>query len=225
MLQWRWDEAETEFRRALQISPGYATAHNWYRWFLMNVGRTEEALVEAKRALELDPLSPIINRNLGDSYMLAGDYTRAIEPLRKSVELNPNDPIVRSYLTLTHIGLGAEPEVFECFPGQGAQPEVEAELRATYRDGGGPSVLRKALELRIAETQKHCTDFPVFAAEILAYLRESDRMFECLQDAVDQRKIWSILAHHVFEPYRSDPRFVAILEQMGLEKYLRREGT
>ena len=156
---------------------------------------------------------------------MAGDYPRAIEALKKTLELNPDDPIVRSLLTRTHIELGTEPEVFEYFPGQASRPEVEAELRAAYRDGGGPAVLRKALELRIAETQKHCTDFSVLAAEILAYVGESDRMFECLKEAVVQRRVFHVLGSPKFEPYRSDPRFIAILEQMGLEKYRRGEGT
>ena len=58
---WQWAEAETEYKRALELNPNYATAHQWYFLHLLMVGRTEEAMAEIKRAQELDPLSVIIN--------------------------------------------------------------------------------------------------------------------------------------------------------------------
>jgi TolB-like protein/Tfp pilus assembly protein PilF len=215
--EWKWDEAEREFHRGLQLSPGYSTAHHWYSWFLYIVGRTEEGLVEIQKALELDPLSPIINRTMGDDYLGIGDYATAIEPLQKTLELNPDDPLARSGLTVAYLEQGMEPEIFECFPGQGSRPEIQTELRNAYRAGGVEEYYRKGLELRIEETQKDCTDLPYVAARMLARLGEADRMLACLQEEVDERRVLTILGDQVYKPYRSDPRFVAILKQMGLE--------
>ncbi len=214
-FQWRWDEAETEYRQALQLNSGYATAHHWYAMFLLRDGRTDEALVEIERALELDPLSPVINRNAGRTYNVAGNYTRAIERLKKTLELNPNDPAGRRGLVLASLAQGRAPEVFEGFPGQGSRPEDEAELRAAYQEGGRRAFWRRSLELRIAETQKPCTDVPRLAASTLARLQEPEHMFQCLEQAVDQRKIL-FLASPVFAEYRSDPRFIALLKRMNL---------
>ena len=109
------------------------------------------------------------------------------------------------------------PEVFEGFPGQGSRPEVEAELRAAYQEGGSRAFWQRSLELRIAETQKPCTDRPSWAARVFARLRDAERMFECLQQSVDQKRTFS-LNFGGLAKYRSDPRFVAILRQMGLEE-------
>jgi TolB-like protein/class 3 adenylate cyclase/Tfp pilus assembly protein PilF len=225
MHQWRWGEAETEFRRGLQLNPGYSTAHHWYWWFLITVDQAQEALPEVLEALELDPLSPIINRSVGEGYLYTGDYPRAIERFEKALELNPNDPWVRPLLARASLYQGAEPETLGLFPGQRSQPPVERLLRTAYQEGGDRAVYRKSIELRTAESGKECTDIPgVWAAFLFARLGESDRMFECLQQAADHR-----LLLFLFEPslqrYRSDPRFVSILRQMGLEEYLRRKGT
>jgi TolB-like protein/class 3 adenylate cyclase len=216
MYQWRWDEAKTEFRRGLQLSPGYPTAHHWYGWFLVNVGQNEQGLAEILQALELDPLSPIINRAVGEAYLYTGDYPHAIEQLQKALELNPNDSWVRPLLARAYLYQGAEPEVFGLFPSQGSPRDVETQLRAAYQAGGERAVYRKSLELRTTETGKQCTDLPLWAAYFFARLGESDRVFECLQEAVDQGPILFLFGPSL-EPYRSDARFVALVEQMGLE--------
>jgi tetratricopeptide (TPR) repeat protein len=225
MHQWRWAEAETEFRRGLQLSPGYSTAHHWYWWFLITVDQAEEALSHVLKALKLDPLSPIINRSVGEGYLYTGDYPRAIEQFQKALQLNPDDPWVRPLLARASLYQGAEPETLGLFPGQSSQPDVERLLRAEYQAGGARAVYRRSIELKTAESWKECTDIPaVWAAFLFARLGESDRMFECLQEAADQRQLL-FLFEPSLAPYRSDPRFVAILRQMGLEDYLREKGT
>jgi tetratricopeptide (TPR) repeat protein len=64
---WDWPGAEREFRRAIELNPGYATAHQWYAEMLSELGRHEEALAEIKRAQQLDPFSLIINAVRGDA--------------------------------------------------------------------------------------------------------------------------------------------------------------
>ncbi|HEX9761442.1 MAG TPA: protein kinase, partial [Candidatus Acidoferrales bacterium] len=57
--------AEREYRKAIELNPGYATGHQWYGNLLAEVGRTEEGVQRLQRAVELDPLSARINMNLG----------------------------------------------------------------------------------------------------------------------------------------------------------------
>src|SRR5439155_23796167 len=57
--------AEREFKRAIELNPGYATAHHWYAHYFLAKGQTEQALAEVKRARALDPLSFSINVGLG----------------------------------------------------------------------------------------------------------------------------------------------------------------
>src|SRR6202521_622229 len=58
-FDWDFDAADKEFRRAIALNPGYATAHHWYAWHLSLLGRFDQAIAEMKKAQNLDPLSLI----------------------------------------------------------------------------------------------------------------------------------------------------------------------
>src|SRR6266511_923879 len=90
---WQWGKAESEFKRAIELSPNYPTAHQWYSLVLRDQGRFDEAKFEIKRAQELDPLSLIIGQSVAQSYLfLEGDSTRALEEAKRVVDLDPNYP-------------------------------------------------------------------------------------------------------------------------------------
>jgi serine/threonine-protein kinase len=221
--QWRWDEAEKEYTRALELNPGYATVHHWYAWFLAQLGPKREALEFMERALELDPLSAVINRAAGWYYLFTGNRDAAIERARKTLELNPGDPQGQALLTRAQLAQGKEPEVFELFQGQAARRDTQAELRAAYNASGPRAVYKRALEMRIAQTGKRCTDFPYWASGYFGAVGEPDRMFECFEEALDQRRPMYPLTDPFYAAYHSDPRFIAILKQMGLEGRIHEE--
>ena len=87
-----WPGAERSFRRAIELNPKYATAHQWYGWYLFMVERFDQALAEMRRAQELDPLSLIINDHLGYALLLAGKAEEALAQLQKTRELDPSFP-------------------------------------------------------------------------------------------------------------------------------------
>src|SRR5215475_2312782 len=84
--------AEQEYRRALEINPNYAIAHNWYAIYLTSRGRSDEAIAESRRALELDPLSANFSANLGDHYFHARQFDQAVAQYRKTISMNPKLP-------------------------------------------------------------------------------------------------------------------------------------
>jgi Tfp pilus assembly protein PilF len=53
--------SEREFRRSIDLNPGYANGAQWYGMYLTLMGRAGQGMLEIKRALQLDPLSLIIN--------------------------------------------------------------------------------------------------------------------------------------------------------------------
>jgi TolB-like protein/class 3 adenylate cyclase/Tfp pilus assembly protein PilF len=218
VIEWRWEEAEKELQRALQLNAGYPFTHDWYADLLSTIGRDEEALREYRRALELDPLSPVINRDLGWHYFRAGDYDAAIEPLRTASRLNPDDPFALDYLSRALAERGREEEAFEVFLSQDISPEIKADYREVYQVSGYRAVQRTALELRIEQTGKKCTDRPFEAAVVLGYLGEEDRMLQCLQEGVRLRQFARNVRNPWLDKYRSDPQFIAILAQTGLKE-------
>src|SRR5207245_8629975 len=82
---WDWEGAERSYRRALELSPGYATGHHWYSFVLLATGQAEQALVEAHTALELDPSSLSIRRGLGWLYYYPRRYESAVCHLRPAI--------------------------------------------------------------------------------------------------------------------------------------------
>ncbi|HEY0594029.1 MAG TPA: protein kinase, partial [Thermoanaerobaculia bacterium] len=63
-LRWEWADAESSFRRAIELNPDYPTARHWYCYHLRRVGKTAESLAQIRKAQELDPLSMIIGVNV-----------------------------------------------------------------------------------------------------------------------------------------------------------------
>ena len=83
-------EARREFERALQLRPEYATAHQFYGYYLTAVGKLDDAITERKKALELDPISPLLNSALGEAYYHARRFDITIEENKKALELDPS---------------------------------------------------------------------------------------------------------------------------------------
>ena len=97
-----WAKAEKEYKRAIELNPNYATAHQWYGGELEQKGRFDEALQEMKLAGDLDPLSLIIIKDTGEIYYVARKYDRAIEYFRKALEMDPNFVVAHMYLGLVY---------------------------------------------------------------------------------------------------------------------------
>jgi len=85
-----YKNAEKEFQRAIELNPGYATAHQWYAMTLDYMGRPDEALKEIEIAYELDPLSIVIHINLAGKITEYWDWSRAEEIYKRAIEIDPN---------------------------------------------------------------------------------------------------------------------------------------
>jgi serine/threonine protein kinase/TolB-like protein/Tfp pilus assembly protein PilF len=81
-----WHGAEAEFKRAIELNPGYATAHFWYSELLSAWGRHDEAIRQVEIALELDPLSPVPNLAMGKTLAAAGRLEKAEAWLLKAID-------------------------------------------------------------------------------------------------------------------------------------------
>ena len=110
---WDWPASEAEFKRSLDLNPGYANAHHWYAHYLISRGRFDQALEESKRAIELDQLNPIMNTHLGWDYYYARQYDPAIEQLRKTLDLEPDYGLAHWYMGLALEGLGQHDRAIE----------------------------------------------------------------------------------------------------------------
>lgn len=89
-FEWKWAEAEAEFRNAIKLNPNSATAHHWLALQLAKMGRTDEALKEIRSAQQHDPLAPIIRAAKAKVLFVGGRLEEAVMTSRNALELEPN---------------------------------------------------------------------------------------------------------------------------------------
>jgi serine/threonine protein kinase/Tfp pilus assembly protein PilF len=211
---WDWSGAEQEFKRAIELNPGSATAHHFYGLALAYMGgRFEEAIDESKRAVELDPLSLIINADLGHVFYEARKYELAIEQERKTLEMDPNFNPAQHWLGLAYLQKSMDKEGIAEFEKE--FPFLGYAYAVAGRRAEAQQVLDKLNEL---SKQKYVP--AVSMARIYVGLGEKDKAFEWLEKAYLDGSIGGgtgIAVDPIFDPLRSDPRFMDILRRMNLQ--------
>ena len=218
-FDWDWAGAGAEFDRAVELAPGYATAHHWRSHYLIAVGRVEESLAASKRALELDPLDPTINAHLGWHYLLAGEYDRAIEQCRKVTEMNPEFAMGHLFLGEAYSQKGlyaqATSELQKAIKLSQVGSQMVAALGYTYARSGRSREAREVLE-RLDMISAEAYVSPFSRAVIYAALADRDRAFFWLEKAREEHSSW--LAYSRVDPrltpLRSDPRFQTLLDKV-----------
>src|SRR6266542_3207006 len=211
---WDWAEAEKRFKRAIQLNPNYAMAHNWYSQHLAFMGRSEEAIREAKRAEEIDPLSPW--NNSGFVSFLARQYDDAIRASQNTLELDPNFAVAHMIIGLSYVQKKMYDEGISELQRAKANPDSRAFLAYAYAAAGRKSEARKILdELEQLSKQKYVSPFPI--AVVYTGLGDNDRAFEALEKAYAERS-WGmgmLEVNPVFDPLRADPRFAVLLRHVN----------
>jgi TolB-like protein len=221
LYDWDWQDAERQFKRALKLNPGYATAHHWYAEYLAAMGRPEEALAEMQCALELDPLSLIINTLVGWVYYRARNYDQAIIELQKTLDMDPNFVPAHLFLGWTYQQKGLYKEAIAQFKKAQEFSEsgavVLAGLGHVYAISGQSSKARKVLaELKQLSRNRFVSPYDI--ALIYVGLGEKEKAFEWLEKAYESRSemlVWSKI-DPMLDALRTDSRFVNLMERIGL---------
>jgi TolB-like protein/DNA-binding winged helix-turn-helix (wHTH) protein/tetratricopeptide (TPR) repeat protein len=234
ILEWDWAGAEAEFKQAIELNPSYAAAHMWYAHYLVAVGRYDEAVLEAKRSLELDPFSQFTRDYAEWACYLARRYDLAIHLSRKSVELTPQSPWAHFDLAQAYEGKGQSDEAIQEYlmaeASFGMSQERLAELRKAYQKFGAKGYWRKSLELceqEIRQSRKSASPSGfgfceymthIEAAAIQVRLGHHDAAFPYLEQAYTNHDAYIVYlnANQVWDPIRSDPRFLDLTRRIGL---------
>jgi serine/threonine protein kinase/tetratricopeptide (TPR) repeat protein len=220
-LERDWVATEKGFRRAIELDPDYIWAHHWYALYMAARGRHSEALTEMKRALDVDPSSPHLIMVLGMIYYLARFYDRAVNELRKVVEMDPHHVFASFYLGLAYLEKGrfeeAMAHVRRSAHLTGNAPFFVQGVGYVHASWGQPEEARAVLAA-LEEMMKKTYVSPVFTALIHFKLGEDDRGFEWLDKAFEEGDHWLeyIKVFPGFDSVRTDQRYAALLEKMGL---------
>jgi serine/threonine-protein kinase len=220
-FDWQWSEAETRFKRAIELNPNYASAHHWYADYLMVMGRTDEALTQLNRAEELDPLSPIIKAELGLPFFYAHNYDQAIEQHRKAVEDDQNYGPAHYYLGRAYAQKNmyaqALAEYRKAIPLYGGSVPPLALLAHCLALSGSRQEALKVLD-DLNNRSKGSYVSPYYLAVIYAGLGERGRAFDYLEKAFEERSGWLVYlkVDPFLESLRSDEKYANLMRRMGL---------
>jgi len=224
---WEWDfpGAEKDFKRAIELKPGYATAHQWYAFLLARLGRFEEMIAEISRARELDPLSTRIRANVGYMYYYTRRYDRAIAELEKAREMDPNHSWTYQYLGFACVETGLFARAKESFLryqeleyGDAFEDEDIAYLYA--RMGRKKEARQLLAKLKSEGKPQQRSDSPTMMAAAYGVLGEKDEAFAWLEKAYQERNLvlGYLKVRPTFDSLRSDQRFSQLLKRIRLEK-------
>jgi len=216
---WDWPAAEREFRRAIQLNPGFADAHAYYAHLLNILHRPDEAMVEARRSLELDPFNGLFKSLYAVDLLFVHRFDEAIAQSNAALATNPTDGVALAALFSARHHKREYKQALEvanrCASAAGysevttllAQGTAGADYRAT---------MRKAADTLAARSRKTFV-LPWDVASWYAYAGDKDRCLEWLERAYEGRDpnlpyLW----FPDFDFLRSDPRFRDLLKRMKL---------
>jgi eukaryotic-like serine/threonine-protein kinase len=218
---WDWDAAARAFTRAIELDPRYATAHQWYAFLLVALGRPAEGLLEAHTAAELDPASVSIRRSLGWAYYYNRRYDEARAHLMRAVEMNPLAEETYRIVGLAWAAQGEHDEAVRVLREAAALPtagsyaqSILAYALALRGDRGEAEAIRRALHARLDGEYVS----PMAFAAIALGLREWDEAFTWLERAREDRRGWLayLRVHPMLDPIRDDPRLHQLMKEMRL---------
>ena len=212
--------AESEFKRAIQISPNSAFAHGFYGWYLTSLKRFDEGIAECQRARELDPLSSETNFLLGQSLYLARRYDLAINQFRTTIDLDPS-------LWVAHDELGWVYEERGDFPGaiaeiekaRALEPNVAeplASLGRAYALSGQAAKARQVLDQLNQKSQK-INVTPYNVASIYSALGDKRSALAQLERAYQERSFYLVWlsVDPQLDSLRAEPAFQDLLRRVG----------
>ena len=218
---WDWQTAEKEFRRAAELNPNYATAHHWYAEHLMWRGRFEEALVESERARQLDPLSLIVAADNGEISYCSRQYDRAIEEWRSVQQMDPDFSrarmIMRAYVERGMFA-SALAEAEKERSTNARAPWYWMELTYVYGRAGQQENARRAFDKVQRLNHRQKLDPAALAVGYLG-LNNKEQALASLEEAYRLHSVAlvALKVEPAFDPLRADPRFQALIHQVGLQ--------
>ena len=214
-----WVRAESEFKLALELSPGSADIYDHYGWLCGSMERWDEALALVKRAEELDPL--MHRSDVASTLVRAGRYEEALESAKHAVSFDPQHGRSNSTLGWALIKLGRIDEGLASLErAVAANPDSTmyvAQLGQAYAITGDTARAREALRvLEERATQRYVS--PYHLAYVYTGLGDVDRAIDLLERAYAEHagSVYGIKGSFLFAPLRSHPRFQALLAKINL---------
>jgi TolB-like protein/DNA-binding winged helix-turn-helix (wHTH) protein/Flp pilus assembly protein TadD len=216
---WDFASADKEFQRAVELSPGYATAHHWYAWHLSLMGRNKEAISEMEKAVILDPVSPVVNADLAELLLIAHLPDESIQQSRKTIDMSPgfafaHNQLAQAYIEKQMFG-EAIVELQQAIRLAGDSPIFVANLARAY---AGSNRKAEAVGLLNNLKKRSIPGSPLVEEIAMIYtaLGEKAQAIIWLEKGYEGRFNPGVLERPCFDALRSDSRFQNLVHRIGL---------
>ncbi len=215
---WDWPAAEREFKRAIDLNPGYVTTYQWYAAYFGNMGRVGEGMTMARKGLDLDPLAMNLHFAIAGLYCQARQKGEAIKQCRKMLDLDPgfiwtSTPLESAYYYegMYEESLAASKR-FWALMGNG---EVVEALERGYEASGFKGAMVEGAQKLVEQSETRYIPAMTFV-QLYVRAEEKDKAMEWLEKAYDERDVWLSGGLRTWEwNFRSDPRFQDLLRRMN----------
>ena len=220
-FDWDFSYAGKEFTRGIELSPSYATGHDWYGWHLASLGRNGEALAQVEKAENLDPLSLIISSDLAEELLIAHRYDEAATQTQKTINMDhffaPAHYVMGATFVQKHKYAEAIAELQKATELSEGSTAFNANLAYAYAVSGRRNEAVKILTDLKNQSQHGFSNAPEIAL-VYVGMDDKDQAMTWLNKAFDERFSPWVLMRPAFDPLRSDPRFPDLLRRIGLSK-------
>jgi len=219
---WQWNDADREYRRALELDPNNGTALQWYGLFHGMMGDHAQEIATFKRALAVDPLNLVFNGNLATAYGDARQYDLAVEQFKKTLELDPDAPVRGNFAIIAQDMGNYDLWIQEYVKSAeiNKDPEdlaVAKEVAAVYAKSGYRPAMMRLIQLEVQQSKHRYLD-PTVIAYNYSELDEKEKTFEWLEKgyAGKGEALQFIKLVKGLDKYHSDPRYADLVKRIGL---------
>jgi serine/threonine-protein kinase len=220
--EWNWAEADSTFKRAIELNPGYAAAHQRYGRTLGFLGRFDEAFRVLQRARELDPLSVLVQAYTGQVYLFARQYGRAEEQLAQALRANPNHALIFHNLGELHLAQGRYQEaVVQLEKSVAVSRQRNTHYLAMLGAGHARAQQKRAADKILEELTERSHLVSAFDMAALSVAKgDRNSALSWLERGYGERDMWlaELKAWPWFDELKDHPRFRAVVERMNFPR-------
>jgi TolB-like protein len=223
LLNFDWQGAEDDYKRAIELNPTYLQAHSWYALLLLApLGRRAEARGQLAYAQSADPDSPVTTVGLAMLEQHAARYDQSIQLLQPRVNQLPSFEPAIEMLAVNYIAEHKSTKAIEILRGPPPTADTacsrEALLAVAYANARQTAKATPLLQKTILCLHK---GIPIAydTAAIYTALGDQGKALDMLQIALNERDSDLVFLNvdPLFAPLHSEQRFLNMLKQMNLQ--------